>query len=77
MMARIKEKSSLELHHVPTDHNPADLGTRGMEKYSESLPFWLNGPKWLTEDKSQWPLRPIELAPPTEEPAVCIGLEQI
>ncbi|XP_059222988.1 uncharacterized protein LOC131996859 [Stomoxys calcitrans] len=42
--------------HVPTNENPADLGTRGCtasELKDNSL--WWNGPKWLLKSSEFWP----------------------
>ncbi|XP_075150812.1 uncharacterized protein LOC142224919 [Haematobia irritans] len=42
--------------YVPTQDNPADLGTRGcspQELISNSL--WWNGPKWLSMPEYNWP----------------------
>lgn len=44
-------------HYVNTRENPADLLTRGV--YPDKLPtlkLWWNGPSWLLQDSSTWPL---------------------
>ena len=43
-------------HHVPTDQNPSDLGTRGVSP-SNLKGLWLKGPEWLA-DESCWPEAP-------------------
>ena len=42
--------------YVPTDHNPSELGTRGVLP-SKIGDFWLRGPKWLSTLK-EWPNQP-------------------
>ena len=44
---------------IETHDNPADLGTRGQVKISDldEGSMWRNGPKWLKDPRSQWPLR--------------------
>ena len=47
--------------HVPTNENPADLGSRGIvasELMSNS--FWFNGPQFLTEPRERWPMSMID-----------------
>lgn len=39
-------------HHVPTEENPADLGSRG-ELVTDCKPWW-SGPVWLS-NKDAWP----------------------
>ena len=41
-----------EWRHVPTDQNPADLGSRGGPVQYSSL--WWNGPEWL-QHRDAWP----------------------
>ena len=54
---KIKEKNYITWKHVPTNENPADIGTRGV--YGNQIPnLWWNGPTWL-QNRDQWPLQPI------------------
>ena len=39
--------------YVPSDENPADMGSRGDQSNKREL--WLNGPKWQ-QDPDTWPL---------------------
>lgn len=51
--SRIKAQ---QWRHVPTNENPADLGTRGIapsELKNNSL--WRHGPDWLKENEEKWP----------------------
>ncbi|EFO89966.1 hypothetical protein CRE_22077 [Caenorhabditis remanei] len=41
--------TEVKFGHVTTDQNPADLGTRGLEKSNFSTSIWWNGPKVLEE----------------------------
>ena len=49
---KIKQHQGIVWHHVPTDQNPADLGSRGGSVVS--APLWLNGPLWLPYP-DHWP----------------------
>ena len=54
---KIREKSFIEWRHVPTDQNPADIGSRaGMGSNDKRL--WENGLVWLS-DKTNWPPNPL------------------
>lgn len=54
--------------HVPTDTNPADLLSRGIVpnelKAAES---WWHGPKWLRQNRGEWPNTQPELSVHIEE----------
>ncbi|XP_044008012.1 uncharacterized protein LOC122852307 [Aphidius gifuensis] len=44
-------------HHVPGEENPADVASRGVS--SEQLTsdrLWWEGPHWICEDQSTWPV---------------------
>ena len=44
-------------NYCPTENNPADLLTRGIPaKLLEINSLWFNGPPWLKEDSSMWPV---------------------
>ena len=49
---KIQEHKRIEWHHVPTNENPADLGSRGRTVVNNEL--WKHGPAWLS-DKTKWP----------------------
>ena len=42
-VAKIKERDHIHWHHVPTEDNPADIGSRGGSTVSNEL--WTNGPE--------------------------------
>ncbi|XP_072936546.1 uncharacterized protein [Epargyreus clarus] len=45
--------------HVPTDQNPADLISRGVDIGSLlNLDLWWSGPEFLKQSQSQWPVQP-------------------
>ena len=56
---KIKEHRINEWRHVPSDQNPADLGSRGGSVVASTL--WWNGPGWL-QDRSEWPSNPVTTA---------------
>lgn len=46
--------------HVPTNSNPADIITRGIDVQSLSThQLWWNGPSWLSQDRKYWPEYPL------------------
>jgi hypothetical protein len=53
-VAKVRPHTSVKWHYVPTNQNPADLGSRG----GQLTELWLNGPKWLGTPKN-WPESPI------------------
>ena len=43
-------------HHIPTDQNPADIGTRPITvKELKERTLWWRGPKFLHDTKAEWP----------------------
>ena len=48
---------SINFKYVKSEDNPCDLITRGLSytDFNKKLPFWLNGPKWLSTYQSSWP----------------------
>ena len=49
---KIQAHSEITWRHVPTQENPADLGSRGGQVTDN--PLWWKGPQWLTT-KEEWP----------------------
>lgn len=44
---------------VPGNQNPADCASRGITiEQLTNHPLWWNGPNWLSESPSTWPLKP-------------------
>ncbi|XP_046803790.1 uncharacterized protein LOC124419217 [Lucilia cuprina] len=52
----IENVGNASWNHVPTDHNPADLGTRGCKPQDlvNNLLWWY-GPMWLLDSQANWP----------------------
>ena len=42
-----KRKGDIQWHHVPTDNNPSDQGSRGIEPRKMGN-LWFEGSKWLS-----------------------------
>ncbi|XP_050062971.1 uncharacterized protein LOC126552323 [Aphis gossypii] len=52
--------SPIQWMHVPTNSNPADIITRGIDVQSLSThQLWWNGPSWLSQDRKFWPECPL------------------
>ena len=49
---QIQQHEQVNCHHVPTEENPADLGSRERDAVNNHL--WKHGPIWLC-DRSNWP----------------------
>ncbi|XP_063545181.1 uncharacterized protein LOC134753270 [Cydia strobilella] len=46
-------------HYVPTDMNPADIGSRGQNALQlKNSTLWFQGPHFLHQKDIQWPLQP-------------------
>jgi hypothetical protein len=65
-VAIIQEETALATwRHVPSQSNPADLISRGMEPTTlATSTLWWKGPHWLSQEPSSWPTT--EVNPPTE-----------
>ena len=50
---KISSKDFIEWRHVDTNHNPADIGSRGC-KADQLTDLWLSGPEWLPNPE-KWP----------------------
>ena len=61
-VAEIQKVTPDSWFHVPTNHNPADLISRGQSpKDFLQASIWQKGPVWLSQDVNHWPkLRLIE-----------------
>jgi transposase InsO family protein len=62
--ANIKDLQ-VEIRHVPTDLNPADLVSRGCEaeEFVNRFQFWSQGPGFLTQEESEWPVNLVASGP--------------
>ena len=65
-VAFIQEKtSSATWQHVSTQHNPADLISRGADPTMlANSTLWWNGPEWITMASTDWPVT--DFNPPTD-----------
>ncbi|XP_076760954.1 uncharacterized protein LOC143429305 [Xylocopa sonorina] len=60
-VSEIQDKTNTaEWRHIPSEHNPADLLSRGVSPGDFThLTSWYSGPTWLTLDENQWPNSPL------------------
>ena len=61
---KIQEHLEITWRHVPTNDNPADLGSRGGKVSGNRV--WWNGPEWLV-NPDQWPPDIVTTATPESE----------
>ncbi|XP_063388444.1 uncharacterized protein LOC134674335 isoform X2 [Cydia fagiglandana] len=55
----LQRSDASEWHYVPTNMNPADIGSRGATPAQlESCTLWWTGPTFLLGDESSWPAQP-------------------
>lgn len=62
-VGEIHERTSIhEWSHVGTHDNPADIVSRGCwPSQIKNLELWWNGPKWLSDSSSKWPMKGTEI----------------
>ena len=70
---KIKSHSRIQWRHVPTDQNPADLGSRGGSVENKNL--WWNGPEWI-KTSDNWPAN-ITIASTKESNAEAKVIKQV
>jgi len=58
-VGEIHERTSIhEWSHVSTHDNPADIVSRGCwPSQIKNLELWWNGPKWLSDSSTKWPIK--------------------
>ena len=81
-LAIIEQNTELDCwRHVPSNLNPADLASRGIQANSSEMTKWLEGPEFLTKPRTQWPTNMLSNLTPAEEfilakeQTVCSALE--
>ena len=55
MVKEIKSLTGVTYAHVPSQHNPADIATRGKSPDELTSCIWWTGPIWLAKPIQQWP----------------------
>ena len=70
-VAKIQAVEGVTWHYVPTDTNPADIGSRG----GQLTKLWLKGPPWL-QDREEWPSNPV-IHPTPETQAEAKAIREI
>ncbi|XP_043473410.1 uncharacterized protein LOC122505692 [Leptopilina heterotoma] len=57
-----------EWKHVRSEDNPADHLSRGLypNEFTQDI-NWKNGPNWLSQDESNWPISELTILPETQE----------
>ncbi|XP_050340495.1 uncharacterized protein LOC126766847 [Bactrocera neohumeralis] len=69
----IEKVGNANWNHVDSGSNPADLASRGlMAQDLVENTLWWQGPSWLQEDQSKWPLRQNDYETTTEEKQSCL-----
>ncbi|XP_052753934.1 uncharacterized protein LOC128201320 [Galleria mellonella] len=67
----IEKVGNANWNHVDSGSNPADLASRGlMAQDLVENTLWCQGPSWLQEDQSKWPLRQNDYETTIEEKQV-------
>ena len=51
----IKVLTGVTYTHVSSQHNPADIATRGKSPEELTFSIWWHGPIWLAKPVQQWP----------------------
>jgi hypothetical protein len=63
--------NGLPWHHVPSEHNPTDVASRGSRKASsKEMTSWLRGPAFLMLPPNEWPSTVIDTQLSEEDPEV-------
>ncbi|XP_075157593.1 uncharacterized protein LOC142230856 [Haematobia irritans] len=58
----IENVGNAKWRHVPTQENPADMGTGGCTPLElNSSELWWNGPQWLVRSTEFWPKQPSQV----------------
>lgn len=70
-MHKIQQHKQVKWHHVPTEDNLADLGSRGGDAVNSHL--WKHSPDWLSAP-SNWP--PVITLKPTAETMAEVKVKQ-
>ena len=67
-LAIIEQNTELDCwRHVPSNSNPADLASRGIQANSREMKKWLEGPEFLTKPRTEWPTNTLSNLTPTEK----------
>jgi hypothetical protein len=57
-----EETASVTWRHVPSQSNPADLISRGMDPTTLTTSIlWWKGPQWLSQEPSSWPTTEVNI----------------
>ncbi|XP_043259317.1 uncharacterized protein LOC122401315 [Colletes gigas] len=78
-VSEIQTLSTGPWNHVLSGGNPADLLSRGVKPSAlDKLSFWWNGPSWLAQPSTEWPITGSIPAEVPEERAIsCIVIREI
>ncbi|XP_043263018.1 uncharacterized protein LOC122403528 [Colletes gigas] len=78
-VSEIQTLSTGPWNHVLSGDNPADLLSRGVKPSAlDKLSFWWNGPSWLAQPSTEWPITGSIPAEVPEERAIsCIVIREI
>ena len=75
-LAIIEQNTQLDCwRHVPSNLNSADLASRGIRANSNKMKKWLEGPRFLTKPRTEWPTNTLSNLTLTKEGLVTLMTE--
>ncbi len=63
----INQLQNIQYRYVPSQENPADIGSRGSTFKALQDSLWWTEPAWLSQEEKQWPAKSKLSTPITQE----------